>query len=150
MEINVFNNYGECAFDYEAIVLDIENMFFKEMDIENSLSLVLVDLAEIHSLNTKFRNIDAPTDVISFEDEEEEYLGDIFICIDKVIEQAQNYGHSNEREFAFLLTHGVLHLLKYDHQTEEEAKIMFAKQDELLNQTKYKRGWLWINYLMKQ
>lgn len=140
MEINVFNNFGEVSFDYESIIKDIEYLFINAMQVKDTLSLILVGLDEIHSLNKQFRNIDAPTDVISFEDEEEDYLGDVFICIDKVIEQANNYGHSTEREFAFLLTHGILHLLKYDHLNEDDAKEMFAKQDELLNQTKYKRG----------
>jgi probable rRNA maturation factor len=139
MEINVFNNYGDISFDYEAITKDLEILFTKQMNITKSLSLILVTLEEIHTINKQYRHIDLPTDVISFEDEEEDYLGDIFICIEKVFDQAESYGHSVKREFAFLLCHGVLHLLGYDHLNDKDAKVMFAKQDELLNQTEYKR-----------
>ena len=91
-------------------------------------------------MNLDFRNIDRPTDVLSFEEQEDDYLGEIFICDEKVYEQAQSYGHSNEREFAFLLTHGLLHLLGYDHIEKEDEVIMFKKQDELLNKTTYRRN----------
>ena len=139
LEINIFNNYGDFDLHYEEIVKDIQELFNEEYS-DNSLSLILVNLNEIHKINYQYRNLDRPTDVISFEDEEDGYLGDIFICIEKVYEQAEVYGHSKEREFAFLLCHGILHLLGYDHINDEDAKIMFAKQDELLNKTKYKRG----------
>ena len=75
----------------------------------------------------------------SFEEYEDDYLGEIFICEEKVYEQATSYNHSNEREFAFLLTHGLLHLLGYDHIEKEDEVIMFQKQDELLNKTIYRR-----------
>lgn len=100
------------------------------------MSLILVDASEIHRMNKEYRGLDRPTDVISFEEDDEEddtYLGDIFICIDKVYEQALAYGHSKEREFAFLLVHGILHLSGYDHIQKEDEIIMFAKQDEILN-----------------
>ena len=71
---------------------------------------------------------------------EEDYLGEIFICEEKVYEQAISYDHSNEREFAFLLTHGLLHLLGYDHIEKEDEVVMFKKQDELLNKTIYRRN----------
>jgi probable rRNA maturation factor len=75
--------------------------------------------------------------VLSFPDRDEEYLGDIFISIDKVYEQAKQYNHSVEREFAFLLTHGILHLLGYDHENTNDEKKMIAKQEEILK--KYRR-----------
>ena len=103
------------------------------------VSLILVDLDEIHNINLQYRHLDRPTDVISFEEDEEDYLGEIFICIDKVYSQALEYSHSNEREFAFLLCHGLLHLHGYDHMNEKDEKEMFDLQDEILNETEYKR-----------
>ena len=93
-------------------------------------------------MNKEYRGLDRPTDVISFEEtdeEDENYLGDIFICIDKVYEQAKSYEHSNEREFAFLLLHGILHLSGYDHIEKEDEIIMFNKQDELLEKLGFRR-----------
>ncbi|MGD9604533.1 MAG: rRNA maturation RNase YbeY [Bacilli bacterium] len=135
MEINVFNQYGNIIFDYEKIIRDIE----KEFPDPSEVSLILVNREEISSINATYRHLDKETDVISFEDEEEGYLGDIFICIDKVIEQAKAYDHSNEREFAFLLVHGLLHLTGYDHLNATDEQIMFAKQEEILARTAYVR-----------
>ena len=138
MEINVYNNYPkEITFDYEKIINDISNYFQENEEI----SLILVDNEEIHNLNKQYRNVDRPTDVLSFpDDESENYLGDIFISIDKVISQANDYGHSLDREFAFLLVHGILHLKGYDHHTVEEEKEMFSKQEEILNALNYRRN----------
>ena len=108
---------------------------------ELEFSIIIVDNKRIHEINKEYRGIDRPTDVISFalEDSEgvelENYriLGDIYISIDKVKEQAKEYGHSEKRELAFLTVHGFLHLLGYDHMEKEEEKIMFGKQEEILN-----------------
>ena len=110
-------------------------------DTELEFSVIIVDNERIHQINKEYRGIDRPTDVISFalEDSEdiniENYriLGDIYISIDKVSEQAKEYGHSEKRELAFLTIHGFLHLLGYDHMEPEEEKIMFARQEEILN-----------------
>lgn len=144
MNINLFNNYpNKISFDFEKIIKDLE-----QYPSDKEISLILVDLEEIHKINKEYRNIDRPTDVISFEadidedipsDEEDNYAGDIFLCIDKVYEQALSYGHSVEREFAFLLCHGVLHLHGYDHMNEEDEKEMFAKQEEILEKLNYRR-----------
>jgi probable rRNA maturation factor len=139
MEINIYNNYGEVEFAFQDIITDIEVLFINEMAINKSLSCILVNIENIHEINKQYRNKDMPTDVISFPDDDEEYLGDIFICIEKVYEQANEYGHGVNREFAFLLCHGILHLLGYDHLNPEDEQIMFSKQNELLNKTKYKR-----------
>lgn len=103
------------------------------------VSFVIVDEARIHEINKQYRNIDRPTDVISFAeiDGDENHklpieMGDIFICKEKVYSQAKEYGHSIEREFAFLATHGLFHLLGYDHQSEVEEKEMFEKQENIL------------------
>lgn len=139
MEINLFNNYDKhIEFDIDEIITNISNYF----NLNKTISLILVNAYEIRQINKDYRKIDAVTDVISFEDDsgDEEYLGDIFICIDKVYEQAKSYDHSYEREFAFLLVHGLLHLQGYDHNTKEEETEMFKKQDEILKKLNYRRS----------
>ena len=114
----------------------------KHENVSNAImNVIIIDNDKIHKINREYRGIDRPTDVISFalEDSEgvelENYriLGDIYISIDKVKEQAKSYGHSERRELAFLTVHGFLHLLGYDHMEPDEEKIMFAKQEEILN-----------------
>lgn len=109
------------------------------------LSLTFVDNQKIHEINREYRGIDRPTDVISFALEESSgdemeiiggdiprILGDIIISVPKAKEQAENYGHSFMRELGFLAVHGFLHLLGYDHMTEEDEKEMFLRQEEIL------------------
>ena len=141
MKINLFNEKDLLKnIDYNKIIVDIEKLFNEEFDCEKEVSIILIDSLEIHEMNKQYRNIDRPTDVLSFEEYEDDYLGEIFICEEKVYEQAIAYNHSNEREFAFLLTHGLLHLLGYDHIKKEDEEVMFKKQDELLNKTIYRRN----------
>ncbi|EOB1263612.1 rRNA maturation RNase YbeY [Staphylococcus pseudintermedius] len=114
------------------------------IDEDAELSVTFVDKAEIQEINRDYRQKDKVTDVISFAFEEEEdifegmdvprVLGDIIICTDVVAEQAEQYGHSFERELGFLALHGFLHLLGYDHMTEEDEKVMFGRQKDILNQ----------------
>jgi probable rRNA maturation factor len=119
------------------------NFITKKEKIENAIfNIIFVTNDKIKELNSTYRGIDKVTDVISFalEDGEEfknpelRVLGDIYIAIDVAYEQAEIYGHSNTREVCFLATHGILHLLGYDHMEEEEEKIMFSKQKELLEE----------------
>lgn len=138
----IINNY-----DKEIKELDIlqgyVDFVVKEENLENCLfNIILINNEEIKKINSKYRNIDRETDVITFalEDNEDNVkgmefrvLGDIYISIDKTCEQAKLYGHSVKRELCFLATHGILHLLGYDHMNEEEEKIMFKRQEELLN-----------------
>ena len=146
MELD-FNSFDQEFNNYEEKYVFLLNKTLKHLSLsfEPYISVTLVDNDYIHEINRQYRHIDRPTDVISFESEYDEfeeddgYIGDIFICIDKVYEQALSYGHSNEREFAFLLCHGILHLHGYDHMEEDEEKVMFEKQDEILNQLNYKR-----------
>ena len=114
----------------------------KKLKIEKAIfNIILVDKEKIHDLNKEYRNVDKPTDVISFALEDEKsiknpvarMLGDIYICIPIAYEQAEYYGHSRIREVCFLATHGILHLLGYDHMTEPEEKEMFKIQEELLS-----------------
>lgn len=109
--------------------------------IENAIfNIIFVSNEKIYELNFNYRGVDRVTDVISFALEDGEdlkdpgvrVLGDIYIAIDVAYEQASIYGHSRLREVCFLATHGILHLLGYDHMTEDEEKIMFDKQKELL------------------
>lgn len=115
-----------------------------------SFNIIIVDNEMIHEINKEYRGIDRPTDVISFALEDEKdmvinpeagrILGDIYISIDKVREQASEYGHSFLRELAFLCIHGFLHLQGYDHMKEEDEKVMFGLQDEILNSYGITRG----------
>ena len=113
----------------------------KKLKIETAIfNIVFVSNEEIHKLNRDYRNVDRVTDVISFALEDNDnlkepgvrVLGDIYIAVDVAYEQALLYNHSRIREICFLATHGLLHLLGYDHLEEEEEKIMFKKQKELL------------------
>lgn len=113
----------------------------KKLELDKcEFNIIIVDNERIHEINREYRNVDRETDVISFamEDNKDiEYkdfrlLGDIYISIDKCYSQALEYGHSNVRELCFLATHGILHLLGYDHMEEDEEKEMFKLQDELL------------------
>lgn len=141
--VEIFNETKEKIEDIKILkpLLEYARKYENLEDTELEFSIIIVDNKRIHEINKEYRNIDRPTDVISFalEDSEgvepENYriLGDIYISIDKVKEQAKAYGHSETRELAFLTIHGFLHLLGYDHMEPEEEKIMFAKQEEILN-----------------
>lgn len=133
---NFENNYGQ---DFTAIIEQALKTLGIEDDVE--VSCVLVDDERIHEINREYRHIDRSTDVISFamEDNDQFYvegmprtLGDIFISVDHAKKQAEEYGHSLRREMCFLFTHGILHLLGYDHMTDEQEKEMFGLQDEIL------------------
>ena len=115
----------------------------KEKLVNTSFDIIIVDNDYIHNLNKNYRNIDRETDVITFalEDDEqvingsdERILGDIYISLEKAKSQAVEYGHSFLRELSFLAVHGFYHLLGYDHMNEEEEKVMFAKQEEVLRE----------------
>ena len=140
-----FLNEGPSQFDsYE----DIFNVFyvkvFDELDKKGEYitDVTIVDNKTIHKVNKKYRNIDRPTDVISFAflDEESERklkggpinLGQIIISFEKAIEQAKEYNHSLKREMVFLFVHGMLHLMGYDHMNDEDEKVMFALQEKIL------------------
>ncbi|MCE7783435.1 rRNA maturation RNase YbeY [Staphylococcus xylosus] len=115
----------------------------ENIEEEAELSVTFVDKDEIQEINKMYRDKDKVTDVISFALEEDEpeitgldmprILGDIIICTDVAKEQADNYGHSFERELGFLALHGFLHLLGYDHMNEQDEKEMFGRQEQILN-----------------
>lgn len=140
-----YNLYGDVKkFDFSVrkVISSVLRTVKKieSLNTEHIMSIILVDNKKIHEINLEYRNIDRPTDVISFaaidssSNRELGYeLGDIYISIDKVYQQAEAYNHSVMREFAFLVTHGILHLLGYDHIEYDEEQVMFKKQDEVLS-----------------
>lgn len=124
---------------------------FEEVPFSAELSVTFTDNEEIKRLNSEYRNIDKETDVLSFPlydageisfiDGKKAALGDIVISLEKAKTQAEEYGHSFEREVAFLTVHSVLHLLGYDHEVSEDAEIeMFARQEEILKKMKLDRA----------
>ena len=139
--VTIYNETDE-EFLYEDIIKEVSNKALETEKVEKaSCSIIIVDNSYIHKLNKEYRGIDRVTDVISFALEDEKsmvipdeirLLGDIYISLDKAKEQAKEYGHSLERELCFLAVHGLYHLLGYDHETEEEAEVMFKKQEEVL------------------
>ncbi len=112
---------------------------FSKLEIEGDFSIIFTTSDYIKELNTSYREKDYVTDVLTFPSDEEDYLGDVFICLDKAKEQSVEYEHSYGRETVFLAIHGYLHLLGYDHIEKDEEDIMFKKQEELLEQTGYRR-----------
>lgn len=131
--------------DYESDYLTIMEKAGKLLDRSSELvcSVIFCSPEQIHEINREYRNIDRPTDVISFAmqdddsnifiEEEENELGDIFINTQAIKNQAREYGHSPRRESCFLFCHGLLHLMGYDHMNEEDEKVMFGLQKEILN-----------------
>ena len=146
-----FNSEFEGFEEYEDYYVQIIEVAFKTLNLHFSpiVSVSFVSNEFIHNLNRDYRNIDRPTDVISFafldgEENKEKILkskdvvplGDIYISIDKAKEQAEEYGHSLKRELSFLFVHGLLHLLGYDHMSKEDEEVMFPLQEKILGQIK--------------
>ena len=144
MHITIYNRTNQDAGVFEQLFEEIAQKAEQRLKLSDDyeLSVTFVRSRTIHTINRDYRGIDRPTDVISFairDDMEFEMvegmndLGDIFINIDYSRKQAKQYGHSYRREIAFLFTHGMLHCLGYDHMKEEDEKVMFALQDEILD-----------------
>lgn len=125
------------------------------LDDMTEVDITIVDDEEIHTLNREYRNVDRPTDVLSFaldegeEDEpelidgpEEHLLGDIIISAETAQRQGEEFGHGLEREIVYLAVHGLLHLLGYDHMTDEDKKIMRAKEEEALREIRLSEEYL--------
>lgn len=147
----------QLSLSYEDIANQVmeETLNYEKCPYEVEVNLLLTDNETIRKINLDQRQIDRPTDVLSFPmveftnpsdfSEVEEHisqyfhpetgeliLGDIVISLEKVVEQAEGYGHSKKREYAFLIAHSLLHLLGYDHMNPEEAQVMEKKQREIL------------------
>jgi len=114
---------------------------------DSEMGIILVDNEYIQDLNLKYRGIDQPTDVLSFAmnegvaespafkiEGEPVLLGDVYLSVERAVEQAESYGHSFARELCYLGAHGLLHLLGYDHQTPEETELMRAEEEKILQQ----------------
>ena len=146
-------------FEYESLAREVISFTLdhENFPYESEVNLTLTNNDGIHEINKMYRQIDRPTDVLSFpmlsyeaagdfsklEDDYDDnfnpdtgeiMLGDIVISVDKVLEQAESYGHTPRREYAFLIVHSMLHLFGYDHMTPEEAAQMEAKQRQILEE----------------
>ena len=144
--LNKFKIYNQSSYNISDELKMMKKYLKKCLKLEQiknaEFNVILIDNENIRILNKKYRNIDKETDVISFalEDEKNEkfsskrrVLGDIYISVDKAISQSKEYGHSLKREISFLAVHGLLHLLGYDHINKEDEKVMFSKQELVLD-----------------
>lgn len=136
----IFNNTNN-KIDTEELN-DYIKYVIGELKIDNAIfNIIFIDNEEIRKINKEYRNVDRETDVISFALEDNmdvvyddfRLLGDIYISYEKALEQAEIYNHSVKREVFFLATHGILHLLGYDHMEEDDEKVMFELQNKLLD-----------------
>lgn len=141
MNIGIFNETEEAVFEEINNLKELLSSVCNDEKLnDGEFNVIIVTKDKIQELNKTYRNIDKVTDVISFALEDDKtyklegyrVLGDIYICLEKAKEQANEYGHSFKRELSFLAVHGLLHLLGYDHLNEEDEKIMFSKQEEVL------------------
>ncbi len=123
-------------------IKDMLQRIFKPIKQEKNMQIIFLNQEAIHKMNMTYRKIDRPTDVLSFinDDLEDDSLGDIFISIEQARLQASDYGHSFEREIGFLAVHGYLHLLGYDHHTDEEEKLMIKEQEHILKNANLERN----------
>ena len=143
--------------EYDKVIKKVVEQCFKEENLENSklcLTITLTTPENIQKINKEYRNIDRATDVLSFpmfekseldemiekqEFEHEDVLGDLVISIEKVKEQAKEYGHSFERELSYMIVHGFYHVMGYDHIKEEDKAKMRPKEEKVLNDLKITR-----------
>lgn len=144
-KMNTYEIFNETNYDLKKETDKLYELLafaLKREKLDNvEFNVIFVDSNTIHDINKTYRNVDRVTDVISFALEDNKtieldhrLLGDIYICVERAEEQAKEYGHSFLRELAFLTIHGLLHLLGYDHMEKEEEKIMFQKQENILNE----------------
>jgi probable rRNA maturation factor len=141
--MNTFDIYNEIDYKEDYSYLnDVINHTFEVLNITNAnMSVILIDDERMHELNKEYRGVDRTTDVLSFALEDNQTiklpireLGDVFVSIPKMKEQAESFNHSEKRELSFLVCHGLLHLLGYDHtKSKEEEEKQFGLQDKILN-----------------
>lgn len=164
MYVEMIDETGQVSEAIKKQTLDLLEFAAEKTGKENKeMSVTFVTNERSYELNLKYRHTDRPTDVISLEykpdsglsfseedlkdnpelvemlDEFDAYIGELFISVDKAREQAEEYGHSFEREMGFLAVHGFLHINGYDHYTPEEEKEMFTLQEEILTAYGLKR-----------
>lgn len=150
--MNIYLEEGQIL--EEALLKKMEEaaefLFEKEgVDVQRAeVSLTLVEPEEIKEINAEYRNVDSVTDVLSFpqyecvEDMPEEgelMLGDVVICVERAKEQAEDFGHSYEREFVYLFVHSLLHLLGYDHMEDDEKAVMREKEEMVMSHINLER-----------
>lgn len=153
MDLEIYDDTKNVPEEKIKLIEDVLNFAgsYLKLPENTEMSVTLMDNEHIHEINKKYRGVDKPTDVISFaieeadpdevpiilpEDEEFDIpknIGDIMVSMDKVKEQAEYLGHSEDRELGFLVVHGFLHLNGYDHMKEEDEKEMFGLQREILD-----------------
>ena len=133
---SIIDEFGYDDYNYLDDLLDLA---IKRMKTDGIFAIIFIDDFKMHEMNKLYRGIDRTTDVLSFALNDEStfvsninVLGDIYISIPKMKEQAVEYGHSEKRELSFLVIHGLLHLLGYDHMNKEDEKEMFGLQEEIL------------------
>lgn len=140
-DVQIFNQYGKDIKEL-SIMEEFIEFCISKLNLKNVIfNVIIISNSDIHKINKEYRNIDKPTDVISFALEDDKIisnpiyrmLGDIYISYDMVLKQAEEYNHSTQREICFLAIHGLLHLLGYDHMNENDEKKMFGIQKELLD-----------------
>lgn len=145
MKINFVNERNDDVSQYIKVIKRV----FKKVKSKMFFNVIFVDNDKIQQINRDYRDIDKVTDVITFalmENQDEVFkgaereLGDVFICVERALEQAKDYGHSIEREIGFLSVHGYLHLIGYDHMNKEDEEVMFKLQEEILAKAKLERG----------
>lgn len=149
MDIYIDNRQDKIEIDdkieaIEGIINQVIEECLKEEEhsIDVEVSVSFVDNEEIRELNREYRNVDSPTDVLSFPMEEDSLglftplLGDIVISLERALEQSKEYGHSFEREIAYLTAHSMFHLLGYDHMTDEDKKVMREKEKSVMKTLK--------------
>ena len=164
MYVEMIDETGQVSEEIKNQTLDLLQFAAEKTGKENKeMAVTFVTNERSHELNLEYRDTDRPTDVISLEykpesdltfseedlaenselaemlDEFDAYIGELFISVDKALEQAEKYGHSFEREMGFLAVHGFLHINGYDHYTPEEEKEMFTLQEEILTASGLKR-----------
>ncbi len=147
-KIEIINQTNENIAELKTVKKVLKSAMEKEKLKNTSFNIIIVNNDYIKELNSTYRKIDKTTDVITFalEDEnsvtlptKERILGDIYISLDKAKLQSIEYEHSLLRELSFLAVHGFYHLLGYDHMTKEDEKVMFKKQEEVLEENGIKR-----------
>ena len=134
MKVNIINKYDEVSYN-EVIEKVLKNGFNILNKRDYGINIILVSSNEIKELNKTYREKDYETDVLTFPDGYLNSLGDVFVSIPKVVEQSTEYGHSFERELGFLVVHGLLHTLGYDHENEEDEKVMTDLQNRVLKKS---------------
>lgn len=139
MKTNIVNYFNDSS--YKNLIEQVTTVAANQLSLgtDTTMTVILCDDPYIQSLNQLYRNKDVPTDVLTFPDGTMHHLGDVFVSLETCERQRQELGHSFERELGFLVVHGLLHTLGYDHHTPEDEAIMFPLQDKILHKAKLYR-----------